>query len=62
MRLWQRVILSTDGALRDIREHLGELAANEDRLSKADTLEKLHYQRGKLDGINAVLFLLKEET
>jgi hypothetical protein len=58
MRTWIRVIHSTAGAVADFRAHLEELAHAEDSLAKAKTLEELHYQRGKVDGIKAVLFAL----
>lgn len=59
MRTWLRVLLSTDGAVADAVEHLTALADAEDKLTKATSLETLHYQRGLVDGIRKVLFLLK---
>jgi hypothetical protein len=58
VRLWIRAVLTTEGALRDAQEHLTELARAEDSLSTVTGIEKLHYQRGKVDGIKAVLFQL----
>lgn len=62
MRTWVRAITSTPGAVRDASEHLTELADAEDSLSKAKTLEELHYQRGRVDGIKSVLFLVTSST
>lgn len=62
MRTWIRVIHSTAGAVEDFRAHLEALANEEDRISKAKSLEDLHYQRGKVDGIKAVLFALTANT
>lgn len=58
MRTWIKAILGVHGALTDMREHLDALAQEEDRLSKAETTEQLHYQRGKVAGIKAVLYLV----
>lgn len=62
MRHWQRVLLTNDGALRDAKDHLTALATAEDSLSKAKSLEDLHYQRGLVDGIRKVLFLITSTT
>lgn len=58
MNTWVRLILTTAGAFEDFRAHMNELMKAEDSLSKAKTVEELHYQRGKVDGMRAVLFLV----
>lgn len=58
MRTWLRAILNTEGALHDMRAHMAELIDTEDRLSRADTLEKLHHQRGMVEAYRKVLTLL----
>jgi hypothetical protein len=62
MQFWIRVLHTTAGAVEDAKQHLTQLAAEEDRLSKAKTLEELHFQRGKVEGIRAVLFLLSSDV
>lgn len=51
---WVDVIRSE--VLAEFKADLEQMAAAEDSLTKAGTLEQLHYQRGKIDGIKAVLF------
>lgn len=58
MRTWLRAVVATPSAAPDMKEHLTELIDAEDKLSKARTLEDLHYQRGKVDGVKLVLFAL----
>lgn len=58
MSTWIRVLHSTVGAVASAKADLEALATAEDHLTKAKNLEELHYQRGKVDGIKAVLFLL----
>jgi len=58
VRSWIRLVHSTAGGYADAKEHLESLASEEDHLTKAKTIEELHYQRGKVDGIKQVLFIL----
>lgn len=58
MRTWLRAIVTTPTAISDFEDHLTKLIEEEDKLSKADNIEKLHYQRGKVDGLKSVLFAL----
>lgn len=51
---WVSVIRSE--VLAEFKHDLEVMAAAEDSLSKARDLEALHYQRGKVAGIRAVLF------
>jgi hypothetical protein len=55
---WINVILHTAGAKAAMLEHLDELIAAENDLSKATDLEKLHYQRGIVEGLKKIKFLL----
>lgn len=61
-RAWIRAVLTTPGALADAKAHLDSLASEEDSLAKAKTIEELHYQRGKVAGIKAVLFALTSNS
>lgn len=59
MRTWLRAIVSTPTAADDFSSYLTELIDSEDKLSKAKTLEDLHYQRGKVEGLKMLQFALQ---
>jgi hypothetical protein len=58
---WIRVLQTTPGALADFSAYMQRWLDTEDRLSKANTVEELHYQRGKIDAIRSILFAVKHE-
>lgn len=61
IRKWLALVLRTDGALADLKAHLSEMIREEDSLSKASDAEKLHYQRGKVDALKGLLFLVTSQ-
>lgn len=58
MNVWIEVILRTDGAKASFLEHFTELIAAENDLSKAKDLDSLNYQRGLVDGLKRIRFLI----
>lgn len=60
-RRWLALVLRTDGALADFKAHLSEMIREEDSLSKAPDAEKLYYQRGKVDALRGLLFLVSSQ-
>jgi hypothetical protein len=58
MNTWIALILRTGEAKRSFLEHLTELIATENDLSKAKDLESLHFQRGLVEGLKRIRFLI----
>ena len=58
MNAWISVILHTDGIKAIFLEHLDALIAAENDLSKAKDLESLHFQRGVVEGLKRIKFLI----
>ncbi len=58
MNAWISVILHTDGVKAVFLEHFDALIAAENDLSKAKDLDSLNYQRGLVDGLKRIKFLI----
>jgi len=58
MNAWISVILHTDGVKANFLEHLDALIDAENDLSKAKDLDSLNYQRGLVDGLKRIKFLI----
>lgn len=60
MRTWHRALLTTPTATDDFQGYVKDLIAEENKLTKANTLEQLWRQRGKVEAYEQLLYSINQ--